>query len=431
MNLGWVIPYTDYWIVGAFFVRGTNIYASNAYAPFLSTDNGAGWKQLAQIKTVMRLLDASTKCVFAIADMFAPPNGSMIRSTNNGASWDTIALPGSLAIIDTTLFAQHGNGQIDVSTDNGTSWTMVYAGSSPGDSTHHFCSSGNYLFYMTKGNGTSNCLIRKRWTAGTLMYAPDMNFPSSYVPCSAAVADIRTSGTNVFLNYGATYFSTNSGADWSEISLPPGVPSSAPFATVGTNLFVGATGVWRNSLSNALPIQLASFKVAPLNGGVSLTWTTVSETNNYGFYVQRNGVDIAFIAGHGTTLQPHTYSYTDNPPAGQCQYRLRQVDRDGAAVFSESVTLGVGAPGKFALNQNYPDPFNPSTRISFSITKEGPVSLQVYDLLGREVATLVNQSRKPGEYTEQFNGSQTASGVYVYVLRSSEGQLVGRMMLLK
>jgi hypothetical protein len=107
------------------------------------------------------------------------------------------------------------------------------------------------------------------------------------------------------------------------------------------------------------------------------------------------------------------------------------VDRDGAAVFSESVTLGVGAPGKFALNQNYPDPFNPSTRISFSITKEGPVSLRVYDLLGREVATLVNQSRKPGEYTEQFNGSQTASGVYVYVLRSSEGQLAGRMMLLK
>jgi hypothetical protein len=100
-------------------------------------------------------------------------------------------------------------------------------------------------------------------------------------------------------------------------------------------------------------------------------------------------------------------------------------------VFSESVTIGVAAPGKFALNQNYPDPFNPSTRISFSITKEGPVSLRVYDLVGREVATLVNQNRKPGEYTEQFNGSQLASGVYAYVLQTSEGQLVGRMMLLK
>ena len=88
-------------------------------------------------------------------------------------------------------------------------------------------------------------------------------------------------------------------------------------------------------------------------------------------------------------------------------------------------------PEIYALAQNYPNPFNPSTRISFSITKEGPVSLQVYDVLGREVATLVNENRKAGQYTEQFNGNQTASGVYMYVLRSSEGQLVGRMMLLK
>ena len=83
------------------------------------------------------------------------------------------------------------------------------------------------------------------------------------------------------------------------------------------------------------------------------------------------------------------------------------------------------------LEQNYPNPFNPSTRIGFSITKDGPVSLRVYDILGREVAALVNENRKAGQYTEQFEGSRLASGVYMYVLKSSEGQLVGRMMLLK
>lgn len=85
----------------------------------------------------------------------------------------------------------------------------------------------------------------------------------------------------------------------------------------------------------------------------------------------------------------------------------------------------------FKLGHNYPNPFNPSTRISFSTAKEGPVTLRVYDILGQEVATLINENRKAGEYTEQFTGSQMTSGVYVYVLRSSEGQLVGRMMLLK
>jgi hypothetical protein len=103
--------------------------------------------------------------------------------------------------------------------------------------------------------------------------------------------------------------------------------------------------------------------------------------------------------------------------------------------FAISNLTGVGRPTNalltFALKPNFPNPFNPSTRISFSITKEGPVTLRVYDILGREVATLVNETRKPGQYTERFDGSRLASGVYMYVLRSSEGQLTSRMILSK
>ena len=182
----------------------------------------------------------------------------------------------------------------------------------------------------------------------------------------------------------------------------------------------------------ALPIQLASFSVVSLTtSGVSLTWSTASETNNYGFSVQRNGVDIAFVAGHGTTLERHTYTYTDNPPSGQYQYRLKQVDLDGTAMMSESLMIDVSAPRKLSLGQNFPNPFNPSTRISFAVSKEGPVTLRVYDILGREVATLVNENRKPGEYTERFDGSRVASGMYLYVLQSSEGQRSSRMILSK
>jgi hypothetical protein len=187
-------------------------------------------------------------------------------------------------------------------------------------------------------------------------------------------------------------------------------------------------------ISDPLPIQLSSFKAATLaNNGVTLNWTTASETNNYGFYVQRNGVDLSFIAGHGTTLDQHSYSFTDNPGPGQYKYGLKQVDLDGTATLSETILTDVAAPVPtgFALDQNYPNPFNPSTQIAFSVTKDGPVTLRVFDILGREVAALVNENRKPGQYTERFDGSRLASGVYMYVLQTAEGRLTSRMILSK
>lgn len=223
----------------------------------------------------------------------------------------------------------------------------------------------------------------------------------------------------------------------------PGATASIKWATNGGywggNGFDGGYNGCRGYINSTasgyldvepLPIQLSSFKASTLSSNiVTLTWTTASETNNYGFNVQRNGANIAFIHGHGTTLEQHSYSYTDYPGPGKYQYRLQQLDLNGTATLSESILMDVA--GKFALNPNYPNPFNPSTQIGFSVTKEGPVSLRIYDVLGREVATLVNENRKPGQYTESFNGSQIASGVYVYVLQSSEGQLTGRMMMLK
>ena len=183
-----------------------------------------------------------------------------------------------------------------------------------------------------------------------------------------------------------------------------------------------------------MPIQLASFKVAVLaSSGVILTWTTASEINNYGFYVQRDGQDISkLIPGNGTTLESHTYQYTDNA-IGQHRYGLKQVDLDGTATLSETIMVDVApaTPTKFGLNQNYPNPFNPSTQIAFSVTKAGPISLKVYDIVGREVASLVNEARMPGSYTVRFDAGRLASGVYMYVLRSAEGQRVSRMLLQK
>ncbi len=426
MNSDWIIPYTDYWTVRAFFITsGTNIYAKNAYAPFLSTDNGTSWNPLAPYGSGIYLLAASTTCLFATKS-----NGSTLRSTNNGIVWDTITCPGSLAIIDTNLFAEHSNGDVDLSTDNGTTWKNVWHGCAS-EVVSYFCASGKYLFDMEDIDGTHNFVSRKLWTGCKLVCAPAMTFPPSYVPCSTTGA-VSASGADVLLNYGDNFFSTNSGTDWEVLDLPSGVSSPAPFVTLGTNLFVGGTGVWRTSLSDPLPVRLASFTVAtPDNNGVSLTWKTLTETNVYGFYIQRDGADIAFIAGHGTTLQSQTYSYTDNPSPGQHQYRLRQVDLDGAVTFSESVTTGVSAPQKFTLEQNYPNPFNPSTTIRYALPARSHVALSVYNTLGEDVIDLVNGDVDAGYHEATFDGSRMASGVYFYRIEAGSFVETKKLILIR
>jgi hypothetical protein len=88
-------------------------------------------------------------------------------------------------------------------------------------------------------------------------------------------------------------------------------------------------------------------------------------------------------------------------------------------------------PGTFGLNQNYPNPFNPSTIITYSIPKESQVKLKIYNILGQEVKTLVNDSKAPGKYTVNFNASSLSSGVYFYTLRAGNYFQVKKMMLLK
>lgn len=194
-----------------------------------------------------------------------------------------------------------------------------------------------------------------------------------------------------------------------------------------------------------LPITLASF-IATQNGeSVSLQWQTVSELNNYGFYVQRLGVEGitytdlpgSFVAGHGTTGASNVYTFVDPAPQGEGWYRLRQVDLDGSVHFSEPVRVlattdvETAGPATFALSQNYPNPFNPATQIAFQTAQAGPVELVVFDQLGREVATLVNGDMPSGRHAVSFQAAGHASGVYFARLRAGEQTSMIRMMLMK
>ena len=167
---------------------------------------------------------------------------------------------------------------------------------------------------------------------------------------------------------------------------------------------------------------------------------TVTETDNYGFYVQKSNdrntwVEISgsFQPGHGTTVVPQSYMFADvTGPFGK-YYRLRQVDLDGTNHYSDAVEYGGPAgeystAGGFGLNQCYPNPFNPRTNITYRLSKDGHAALSVYNTIGEEVATLVSQAVPAGEHSVVWDPTGLSSGTYFYVLRA-EGKFEVRKML--
>jgi len=184
--------------------------------------------------------------------------------------------------------------------------------------------------------------------------------------------------------------------------------------------------------ATAVPVELVSFEATSEADRVTLRWTTATESNNFGFEIERRtlrgegqawGV-IVFVRGQGTTTVPHRYVFTDgNLPPGNYSYRLKQIDADGAFTYSGERRVEVTPPARFALQQNYPNPFNPTTVIRFEIPERTWVSLRILNLLGQEISSLVNEVKDPGYYAVRWNGADrfgqpAPNGIYFYELRA-------------
>jgi hypothetical protein len=186
-----------------------------------------------------------------------------------------------------------------------------------------------------------------------------------------------------------------------------------------------------------IPVELTSFSSDIDNGVVMLNWRTASETNNYGFQVEKsnNGVtfeQIAFVPGFGTTTEPRTYSHRDASLMNkENYYRLKQLDLNGNYSYSDIIKVYLHPPEKFFLKQNYPNPFNPSTKIKFAIPKESFVNLSIYNVVGELIQTLVAEQMKPGFYEYEYGGSNIPSGVYLYKIEAGDYIDVKKMILIK
>ena len=194
--------------------------------------------------------------------------------------------------------------------------------------------------------------------------------------------------------------------------------------------------------SEVLPVELNSFSANTVGSEVELNWSTATEVNNYGFEIERladsrklnanSWTKIGFVQGHGNSNSPKEYSYVDNnSQSGKIQYRLKQIDFDGQFKYSWVVEVEVIAPSSFVLHQNYPNPFNPVTKINYEVPANSFVQLKVYNTLGMEVATLVNEEKIAGTYEVEFNALNYSSGVYFYRLKSTGKDLTRKMIFLK
>lgn len=180
-----------------------------------------------------------------------------------------------------------------------------------------------------------------------------------------------------------------------------------------------------------VPVELILFTAEVVSDYVQLKWTTATETNNKGFEILRkeirdNGEEIAwrligYVEGKGTVTETQNYSFTDNNVSnGKYIYKLKQVDFNGSFIFSDEVTVNFRASG-FRLNQNYPNPFNPETTIEYEINNDGQVTLEIFNINGSKIKTLIDGYLTKGVYKVKWDGindggKKVSSGVYLYTL---------------
>lgn len=269
-----------------------------------------------------------------------------------------------------------------------------------------------------------------------------MSAKISYTEPGTKVAEITISGIN--------NFSGEAGLIWKEQSpnqcVIYSLDSNSPWLTTEKT----SQGNFESPSSSPLPVELSSFSASVEGTSILLNWTTETETNNYGFDIERqvfssqsgvhNFVKVGFVNGYGNSNSQKNYKFVDNDVnPGHYSYRLKQIDIDGSYSFSEIINVDVrNIPLTFSLEQNYPNPFNPSTKIKYSIPAVETHSdaslrttLKVYDILGNEVSILVDEFKQAGAYEVEFDASSLASGFYIYKLTAGNFTSSKKMLLIK
>lgn len=403
----WVQNGADSSYVLSFAVSGTNIFAGTYdHGIFLSTNNGTSWIQINSGLTLN--LNIFNSLVISGTNIFAGSSLGVYLSTNNGTNW-TAVNSGLLGNVLALAVAA-----------NGTGGTNLFAGTA--------VFGGGTTFggvYLSTNNGTSWTHVNSGITSSNVY--------------SLAVKPNGLSGTNLFAGTDSgAFLSTNNGTSWTPVNSGLTSPSVLCFAMIGANLFAGTEainnepgGIFRSTdngstwtptgLTNS---SISCFAVSGMNlfaviGGVGVYLSTDNGTN----WTQVNSglSDFGGYAFSVAVSAPYLFAGNYN---GVWRRPLSEMITAVNEVESE-------IPARFSLLQNFPNPFNPSTTISFTLLKRSFVSLEVFNLIGREVTTIVSEEMLAGNYSRQWNANNLASGVYFCRLQAGSFTETKKLVLLR
>ena len=483
-NLGsnWIKPnnsITHLEITSINFTKNSNLFVgTNNGGIFRSTDQGQNWEQFELIDTDNGY-DVNGIEYHSENNIYASVHGNVINkslflSTNSGNSWSHIGVGNSTQSGLTCLYIDQTDkiycGEFSKffwTTNAGVQWVnqpcsfswikdmvsngngIVLAGTY-GNGIYR--STNNGIGFIESGLANRNVRAVAVDKYGVFYAGSEGLYKSTdngitwiqVIPPSviSTVYDIKVANNNTILAAGRGLFiSSDDGVTWQ--SVQSGVENT--YLTCISldsldNVYVGSyNGVYL--LNKPVPVEFLSFSSSVVDDDVTLNWTTATETNNSGFQIERRETknersedweSIGFINGNGTTTETKSYSYIDeNLSSGIYQYRLKQIDFDGTFEYSNIVETEIISPAKFSLEQNYPNPFNPSTTISWQSPINSHQTLKVFDVLGNEVVTLVNEYRTAGIYEAEFNATKLSSGIYYYQLKAGDFVHTKKMILMK
>jgi len=288
-------------------------------------------------------------------------------------------------------------------------------------------STGNWSsIYSIANTGTRPIVLLNESGGGTItvVYTDNSTSPDNIVYKQSSMGSISFGSKHTLIS-GAYNNATSTKENYTDEVV---ILASTNILTIGVIAYT----------DDPFPVELSLFSANPLTDKVILNWRTETEVNNYGFSIEKEidsdgWTSVGFVEGYGNSNSPKEYTFEDSniKQKGKYSYRLKQIDNDGTFEYSDIATVNVDLPEKYYLSQNYPNPFNPETKIDYMIQNDTEVSLKIYDLLGTEVATLVDQYQSAGTYSVLFNANNLASGVYIYRLVVGDYVSVKRMSLIK
>ena len=364
---------------------GTGVYrSSNNGVNWTAVNNGIPIQQIAYFRVI--IVNGN--------NIFLGLSGGygIYRSSDNGNNWIAVnngfTNQGFNCLVSdgTNIFAGNSWSGVYLSTNNGANWNSVSNGL-PSATINSIIINGTNIFAGTYMNG----VYRSTNNGGIWTYA-GTGLPNQIINCLAS------SGTNIFAGTdtagtGGVYISTNNGGSWSQTSLNN--TNVYGLTSYGSNLFAGT---WSATISGAF---------LSTNNGIN--WIN----KNQGFNLNMGVASILFA---------NNYLFAGT---NQSVWRRSYTEAIGIKQISEQV------PSKYSLEQNYPNPFNPSTNIRYELPKNSFVKIVVFDMLGREIETLVNEKQSAGTYEVTWDATKYPSSVYFYRLTTDGFSETKKMLMIK